>query len=194
MGLFAIKQSVGTLWGFFYLGFARVLVGDWLPQGLLSFVASFLLPVLIISVFLFIASLCLEYKPRRWALNLMWGFSGLITAAALLQFFGLTRLSLSILNSMVPLGLVVLMLTLLTARAKDNEVTIPRIWIIVYVFFYGFIQSLGPLMHLDILSEHHIVYYGNLTHLVVDALVIAVILHIRAKKRLQNKNKSNGQS
>jgi two-component system, sensor histidine kinase LadS len=182
MGAFAVKQTIGTLWGVFFLGVARVVIGDWLPPGVLTALSSVLMPLLLASVLLFMAQLYLEYRPRRWALRSMHGMALLILSALLLQPLGMTGLSLMLMSVAVPIGLSLIVLTLWTAQAKPGETTVPRFWIGCYVCFYGGIQSIAPLSHLGLLQEGPLIFYGNLTHLVLDAFVMVGILHLRSRK------------
>jgi len=75
MGFFALKQLVISMWGFFLLGFARITVGQWFAEGMLSMVSSVLVTGALASVL--------------WLVNLMLPFALLWIAITL--FFARTE-------------------------------------------------------------------------------------------------------
>jgi signal transduction histidine kinase len=161
--------------------FACCLTGQWLPPGALSGITGFLLAAAVVSELWFMTVLFQEYRPRRFWHGVIWFYGIAVSGLPLLQFVGLHRESLYLLNSVIPLGLLVLMLTLLTAQGAPQRPPIPRSWLFVYLVFYGAMNSIPPLTHLGLLAENPVILFGNVSHLVMDGLVMIVLLQLRAR-------------
>jgi len=182
MGVFALKQLMSSLWVFFQLGFARMALGDSLPVGVLSAFSSASASLLVASVLWFMASLFKAYEPRRWMHLVLYGLAALAAAMLGLQWLGLTRESLMVLNTIVPVGLCWLVLTLAFSRQSRPNALVGKNWLMSYLFFYALIHATPSLIFLDVWGAGPVVLFASLAHLVVDGLVLVWILQSRAKR------------
>ncbi len=189
MGFLAIKQAVIALWGFLFLGFARVTVGTWFPEGMLSLASSVVAAGAVASVLWFFEALLVEYNarpPMRAVLRVgAWAYVGL----GLLNFLDLTRESLQMINAALPLALVWIVLTLVTARPLGAPAPIPKALLLGYLFLYAFLNSLPALTHVGLIPESPILFIGNMSVMVVDGLVMLVILNVR-QRRLERQHQA----
>lgn len=183
MGFFALKQLVISLWGFFFLGFARVTVGDWFAEGTLSKI-SILVAVngMVSTILWFYAALLAEYKARAWMLTALNLAGWTIQALGLLNFVGQTQLSLQIINTAAPLLLLWIVLTLWSAKPQGTPPPIPKAALLGYLMVYAVLNSLPSLMYLKVIPESPILFVGNMSLLVADGLVMMVILNIRQRR------------
>lgn len=179
MGIFAVKQSFITLWGFIFLGFARLSVGPWFDEGNLSLIGSIVVAGVIGSILWFFSALLVEYCVRPWMLNVMRATAWFFAALGLLNLIGHTRLSLQLVNSVGPLALLWIVLTLLFSRTQNNRPPIPKWLLLTYLSTYVSLNSLPALMHIGVLEESFILFVGNMSLLVFDGLIMLVILNIR---------------
>lgn len=65
IGAFALKQLFAAGWAFFFLGFARVAIGPWLPEGLLTTIASMVFIGVVSITLWFFSTLIKGYQPAR---------------------------------------------------------------------------------------------------------------------------------
>ena len=179
MGFFALKQLLIALWGFFLLGFARVTVGAWFENGVLSLISSMVVAGTVSTIFWFFAALLVEYKPRPWMLAMLRVGAWATVMVGLLNFVGHTLLSLHIINVFVPLALFWLALTLLTAKPGDARPPIAKAVLFGYVCLYVALNALPAMTHLGWIKESPILFVGNMSALVIDGLVMLVILNVR---------------
>jgi two-component system, sensor histidine kinase LadS len=182
MGIFVFKQGLITLWGFLFLGFARISVGSLLTEGTLSFISSVVVALAVASVLWFFSALLVEYRARPWMLRVMRAWALFMVGLGLLNFVGLTQLSLQIINSMVPLVLLWIVLTLLLARPEGEAPPIPKTVLLGYVFLYAVLNALPAMTHIGLIPESPILFVGNMSLLVVDGLVMLVILNVRQRR------------
>lgn len=188
MVVFAIKQFVSTLWAFFLLGFARLVLGDKLPAGVLSFVSSCLMFATVLAVFGFMGRLLKEYGIRPWMRQVMRGLSALIFLALLLHFLGMTWQALQMLNSIVPASLVWLLLTLALSRTSQPSTMVPRHWMLAYLVAFAAMSTVPSLIYLGIVDEPPLIVNTQLLHLLMDAVMIFVILQLRTHRISQQRS------
>lgn len=189
MRAFAAKQLLTTLWAFFYLGFARVLLGDSAPIGLLSAIASCILPWVIGATAWFLASLIREYEPPAWSMVLLRGFAVVCGLLPLLQLLGQTGLSLMLANALLPLGVVFSILALALAGKDGTQPPVPRRFLLTYLVINGLFNSISPAMFLGWIPESALALITNLFHVVTDSVVMWCLLQVRAgalEKRQQD--------
>jgi signal transduction histidine kinase len=183
MGFFALKQLMISLWGFFFLGFARITIGDWFAEGTLSKI-SILVAVngMVSTILWFYAALLAEYKARAWMLAALNVAGWTIQALGLLNFVDQTQLSLQIVNTTAPLLLLWIVLTLWRAKPKGTPPPIPKAALLAYLVVYAVLNSLPSLMYLKVIPESPFLFVGNMSLLVADGLVMLVILNIRQRR------------
>ena len=182
MGLFALKQLVSTLWAFFFLGFAQLTIGPWLAPGVLTAVASALIPLSIGSVLWFMATLLQAYQPSKHLLRMCFTLAGALALMPLLQWAGLTRASLMICSASVPVAVVMLFTTLLSApRRTLDPPPIPKLYMQCYLGVYGVFSALPPAVYLGWIEKIPVVLLGNLNQAMFDGLMMFFILQFRSK-------------
>jgi hypothetical protein len=135
IGVYAIKQSVTTLWLFFFSGYGRLFLGPWLEPGVLTTIAAALVPCLMASILVFNTVLIQTYKPAKFCLYLCYALAVLLALMPLAQFFGLTRESLKLSNTLAPVALLLMQrnatVTIAHSRTRNLEETIRRADIVV---------------------------------------------------------------
>lgn len=181
MGGFAMKQVVSTLWAFFFLGFARVAIGPWLAPGTLTAIASALIPLAVAAATAFTAMLLQAYQPNRFLLRTCFALAGCMTLMPLMQWAGLTRTSLMICSSMVPVAAVLLLTTLLSALRSPARPAIPLAYMLCYLGIYGFLSALPPMVYLGWITESPIVMMGTMSQVMFDGIMMFVILQFRSR-------------
>lgn len=178
---FAIKQFFAVGWAFFLLGFARVVIGPWFPEGLLSTVSSLLI-VSVISVTLWFFSVLIEgYRPPPAILFAIRCLVVAIACLPLLHWLGRPHLMLALANTSILLSVTLLTIALLTAAPGQARQPIPLAVLLVYVMTYGVLNAISPAISLELLEAHSLMLYTNLAHAVLDGFVMFVILQIRAR-------------
>lgn len=178
---FAIKQIFAVGWAFFILGFARVAIGPWFPEGVLTTVSSMVFVGLIAVTLWFFSVLIEGYRPAPAA---MLAIRSLIVAVAclpLLHGLGHTHLMLALANASILLSVVLLVAALITAVPSQARQPIPLAVLLVYVLAYGILNALPPAIFLGLLEAHPLMLFTNLAHAVLDGIVMFVILQIRAR-------------
>lgn len=178
---FAIKQFFAFGWAFFILGFARIAIGPWFPEGLLSTISSLVLVSAIAITLWFFSVLIEAYRPPP---SVLFVIRCLVVATAclpLLHWLGLTHLMLALANATILLSVTLLIVALLTAIPSKARQPIPLVVLLVYVVVYGVLNSIPPAISLDLLEANSIMLYTNLAHAVLDGVVMFVILQIRAR-------------
>jgi len=180
---FAATQFVVTVWGFAIFGFARVTVGELFAPGVLSLLTSLSSALMVASVLWFFATLMQEYRPRRWMLRILQIGSGLALASTLFHFTGTGHLGLKALNIMVPPLLAWTILSfLMTKPSKSHPPPIPKVVILIYLCCYSFLNVIPTLTHVGIIPESRIMFFGNMSSLVANGLVMLVILNVRQQR------------
>ena len=115
MGAFALKQTFSTVWAFFFLGFARVLIGPYFPEGVLNIIASTVLILFVSVMFWFLTKFLENYQPARVCLTACRYAACAIASLTLLQFFDATILMLTLGNAAVPIAFMMLLIKLAAA-------------------------------------------------------------------------------
>lgn len=190
MGVFAVKQVASTLWAFFFFGFARVYLGPWLAPGVLSAMASALVPLVIACVLWFMGTLIQTYQPSKALVRTCFGVAAVLAFLPVAQWAGLTRESLLLCNLAVPVMSGMLLFTLLSAVPAPANAPIRLRYLMAYLLVYGVLNSLPPATYLGWIQNSPIVLVSNLSHVVLDGLVVFVMLQIRssALQRAQHEN------
>jgi hypothetical protein len=182
MGAFALKQTFSTVWAFFFLGFARVLIGPYLPEGVLNIIASTVLILFVSVMFWFLTTFLENYKPVRVCLTACWCAAGAIASLTLLQFFDSTILMLMLGNAAIPIAFTMLLITALTAFPSRVIQPISLKLFFIYLASYALLSSLPPIIHLGLMPAHRVMMFGNLGHLVLDGVVMFILLQVRAHR------------
>jgi two-component system, sensor histidine kinase LadS len=182
IGAFAFKQVLATGWVFFFMGFARLVIGPWLSEGVLTAMASTISPWVVGASLWFFAILMQGYQPARWAMLACKTLAGVTALLPLLQWFGLTHKMLVLHNLNVLLVFVLLITTLLSALPQRTQQPIPLPVLMGYLLVYATLNSLPPMMHLGWIEAHPIILFGNLTQAVLDGVIMFVMLQVRAHR------------
>ena len=176
---FAIQQLMVTLWGFFHLGFARAILGEWFPEGMLSQTTSTVAAVMVGTIFLFFASLLIEYSSPAWMLRVMRSSLWVLIGLAVFGILGPTHLALMGVNAVATFLLVWLVITVLVSPKSQPQPPIPKAVILAYVFFYAFVNAIPTMTNLGLIQESRILFYGNMSNLVANGFVMLIILGVR---------------
>lgn len=182
---FAIKQAVATAWAFFTTGFARVVIGPNLPEGVLTAMASTVFVWVIGVSFWFYSVLIQGYQPWRPALQSIRIISVLLMLLPIFQWFGPTHLMLMVANTSVLVCFSLLLFGLATAIPRRVPQAIPLPALMTYLLVYSTLNSLPVLMYLRWIEARPIMMFGTLAHAVLDGLVMFVMLQIRARTMRQ---------
>jgi signal transduction histidine kinase len=181
IGAFALKQLFATVWAFFIMGFGRVVIGPWLPEGVLTTLASMLFIAMISTSLWFFSTLIEGYRPARLAWRATLGVPLAVATLPLLHVFGYTQLMLALANIGVLTGLAVSLVALLTAAPKRAQQPIPLAVLLIYLVTYSSINSMPGLIYLGWIEPHRMVLFASLAHIVLDGVVMFLILQIRAQ-------------
>lgn len=182
MGYFAIKQVFISLWGFLFLGFARISIGTWFEEGTLSLISCVVVMGVISSIIWFFSSLLLEYGARRWMLNVMRAGAFIVASMSLLILVDQTRLALEIANSVAPVFLLWILMILMSPQKIGKQPPIPANILRIYLIFYVAINAWPSLIYTGLIKETAILFVGNMSLLVIDGLVMLVILGVRQRR------------
>ena len=188
IGAFALKQLFATVWAFFFLGFARVVIGPWLPEGMLTNISSTVFIALISITIWFFAVLIEGYQPARLALRALRIVVVLVATLIGLYWLGWPHLAVALSNKAVLLGFAMLLITLLSAMPFRAKQPIPAWALLVYLLIYSSLNSLPALIHLDLIEANSIVLFAALAHAVLDGIVMFFMLQIRS--RIQQKKQA----
>ena len=180
--IFAVKQFMVSLWGFFHLGFARVILGEWFPEGMLSQTTSTVAAVMVGTIFCFFAALLTEYSSPAWMLRVMRSGLWVLIGLAVFGIFGPTHLALMGLNAVATFLLGWLVLTVLVSPKGQAQTPVPKAVILAYVFFYAFINAIPTMTNLGLIQESRILFYGNISNLVANGFVMLIILGVRHRR------------
>ena len=182
---FAVQQFMVSLWGFFYLGFARVILGEWFPVGMLSQTATTVTAVMVGTIFWFFAVLLTEYSSPAWMLRVMRSSLWVLIGHAVFGILGpahLAHLPLMGINAVVTLMLVWLVLTVLVSPKGQPQSPVPKAVILAYVFFYAFVNTIPSLTYLGLIQESRILFYSTMILLLANGFVMLVILGVRHRR------------
>lgn len=181
IGAFALKQTVATFWALLTLGFARVVIGPGLPEGVLSEMNGTAITALIGVTLWFFKIFLAAYQPSRLLLKIIGVLVGLVLTSPVLQIFGNTRWMLVLVNLAIPIAFVLILLALLTAIPRRSDPPIPLPVFLGYMVVYSALNSLPILINLGFIEAHPFTLYGNLAHMVMDGLVMFILLQVRAR-------------
>ena len=212
VGAFAIKQLCATVWAFVAAGFARVLVGPWLPSGHLTIVHSTMLALLISACIVFLAMLMWAYRPSRHWIRMLFGLALMFALMPLMQLAGFAREMRMIVNVCIPLLFVLLLLTLTSVARKKSDQPVPVFLLFAYLGVYSLLISVPAMINLGglealakpasprqidgsepvstVISVWEIIaVYASLASLMLDGLLMRVLLihRARALQRAQHK-------
>lgn len=181
IGAFALKQFVTLIWGFLLLGFARVAVGSWFPEGWLSNIASTSFLWLVGTTVWFFTLLTSEYRPARMALRACYGLTTFLAVLPVLHWSGWPYLALSIGNICIPLVMALPAIALLSAWRHQVQKQIPLKYMLFYLCCYGLFNSATPLVHLGWINASTIAVFGTLANTVLDSIVMFFLMQLRAR-------------
>ena len=190
MGAFALKQTFSTVWAFFFLGFARVLIGPYFPEGVLSIIASTVLILFVSVMFLFLTQFLENYQPSRVCLTACRCAAGAIASLTLLQFFDAPILMLTLGNGAVPIAFMMLLITALTAFPSRASQPISLKLYFIYLTSYALLSSLPQLIYLGLMPAHRVMIFGSMGHLVLDGVVMFILLQVRANRLQQQQQEA----
>ena len=190
IGAFAIKQLMSATWGFLLLGFARVAIGPWFPEGLLSNIASTIFLWLIAATLWFLTIFIEDYRPSRWALRACYSLLVFLVVLPVLHWSGQPYLALKIGNICIPLVMVFLTITLLSAWQEKVHRPIPLKFMLFYLCCYSLTNSMLPLIHLGWINANMIAVFGSLAHTVFDGVVMFFVMQFRARKMAKEKQQA----
>ncbi len=182
MGIFAIKQACITLWGFLFLGFARLSIGSMFAEGVLSLISSMVISGVVASSIWFLTALLQDYQARPWMLRVLRVSALLIACLGLLNLVGRSQQSLQIINTAVPPLLLWVFLTLLMTTKHVQMPPASKTFLMFYLAVYGILNSLPALIHTGFIKESSILFFGNMSLLVLDGLIMLVILNVRQRR------------
>lgn len=180
--IFAVQQLAVTLWGFFHLGFARVILGEWFPEGMLSLTTSTVAAVMVGAIFCFFAALLTEYSSPPWMLRVMRSSLWVLIGLAVFGILGPTYLALMGLNAVATFLMGWLVLTVLASPKGQPQSPVPKAVILVYVFFYAVVNAIPTMTNLGLIQESRILFYGNMSNLVANGFVMLIILGVRHRR------------
>jgi len=184
--IFAVQQLLVSLWGFLHLGFARVILGEWFAEGMLSLTTSTVAAVMVGTIFWFFGTLLIEYASPPWMLRVMRSSLWVLIGLAVFGILGPTYLSLMGLNAAATFLLVWLVLTVLVSPKGQPQSPIPKAVILVYVFFYALVNAIPTMTNLGLIQESRILFYGNMSNLVANGFVMLIILGVRHRRFRSN--------
>jgi signal transduction histidine kinase len=179
---FAVQQLMVTLWGFFHLGFARVILGEWFPEGMLSLTTSTVAAVMVGTIFLFFATLLIEYSSPAWMLRVMRSSLWVLLGLAVFGLLGPTHLALMGINAAATFLMGWLVLTVLVSPKGQPQSPVPKAVILAYVFFYALVNAIPTMTNLGLIQESRILFYGNMSNLVANGFVMLIILGVRHRR------------
>lgn len=189
MLFFSIKQLMVCAWGFLFLGHARISIGSWFAQGTLSLIGCVVVAGVVSSVFWFFSVLLVEYKARPWMLQVLRVAAILIGCSALLNFVGMTRLSLQIISTTAPCVLLWIVLTLWATPPSAVKPPIPKVALLAYLCLFAGLNSLPALTYIGFIQESPLIFLGNINLLLIDGLMMLVILNVRQQRFKQTHHK-----
>jgi len=185
IGMFALKQVCSTVWGFSILGFARMVIGADLPEGVLSAFTVTMSYVLIVAIVLFYATLFELYQASRFWVRVFRLFAIVMLIGCIIfpvfQFPNPSHTTVFIVNVaglVVDFLLIVLWVSAFPKRVKQP---ISLTTLLVYLLFYIASNGWIILMALGLIDMSAMMLSSNLVHAVLDGMVMFVMLQIRAR-------------
>lgn len=178
---FAVKQTVATLWVIFNFGFARLVFGASLPEGVLTVFTSAISIWTIFTLFWFFSILLKEYQPSGPAYRAYQLIISLLLPFPALLYLLPGSLIMFAANMIILILFCLLLLVVTTVRSNQSNSLIPNAVLIVYFLLYSVPICLPTLMHLGLIEARSTLFYGLLTHVVLDGLVMFALLQFRAR-------------
>lgn len=181
IGAFALKQLVLSCWLFFNLGFARIVFGLQLNEGVLTILASSLAPWAISSSIWFYYRLLKGYQPDRFILH---AFKAMVVINFFLPLLNAVKpqhLILSTANVSLLITYALLLIAILNAFPKKVKQPIPAVYLLVYFSVYVMINSLPPFMYWGWIEVNALALLSGAAHVVLDAAVMFSLLQFRAR-------------
>jgi len=179
IGAFGLKQLTSILWSFFFMGFARIVVGPWLPEGVLTTLASTCLFFFISAGTWFMVTLLETYRPKPMGLLICRILLVFLVCLPLMQLLGLTREMLVIANTSIMVIYIMVLLTALSGQQAGQP--IPLKFLLAYFLVLGIVSSLSPLVHLGWFEANSWLVFSALSQTLLDGIVMFVMLQIRAR-------------
>lgn len=183
---FGVKQLIATLYVFFFMGFARIVIGPMLPEGVTTTMASAIF-IWTVSVTIWFFSLLIEgYQPMRWALRACRAMALLIALLPVL-LLAHPQLALIMANRGTLVCFALLLFTLATASPQRPRQAIPLAVFMTYLLVYTTLNTLPIMMYLGWVEIRPIALFGTLTHTVMDGVVMFFMLQVRARAMREEK-------
>ena len=182
IGAFAFKQLIATFWALFALGFARIAIGSGLSEGVLTSMSSTIFPWTAGAGIWFYCTLIQTYRPSRLVLQVCRVLAMMYFALPALQWFDQTSLSLLISNLAIFPSLGLIFIALLSALPQATRQPIPLSALLAYILAIGTVNSVPILILVGWIEASQIVLFANLSHAVLDGLVMFVMLQVRAQR------------
>lgn len=185
IGTFALKQILSTAWAFFVMGFARIVIGPTLPEGLLTAMTSTVFSWTISAGIWFYYSLLRGYQPATWTIRVCQTIMVITAILPILQWAGYALQMLSIANIFVLMTLAMLIITLLSAFPKQVKQPIPHSILLTYLLIYSTFNALPGLINLGWIRGNSMVLFGGFAQALLDGVGMFILLGIRTR-RLQH--------
>lgn len=179
IGVFAVKQIVATLHSFFFLGFARQVIGPHLPDGSLVWMGSFLGTFLGATSAWFMATLIAQYKPWKPLLRALELAAVFYALAPLIWLAGWPQEMLIIVNASVPPIFFLLIATAVSAWPAKSEQPLPLSFLLGYIFLYGVLHTIAILIHLGFIPGTNSILVGNVSISILDGIIVFILLQFR---------------
>ena len=145
---FAVKQLFATAYAFFFMGFARIVIGPMLPEGVLTTLASTTF-VWTVSVTVWFLSLLIEsYQPSRRALQACRLTALLIALLPAMLWLVQPHLMLRMANTGALVCFALLLFALATAIPRRIKQAIPLAVVMSYLRGYTTLNTLPVLIGL----------------------------------------------
>jgi signal transduction histidine kinase len=182
IGAFAVKQIISTLWSFFILGFARILIGEQPPEGVLSTISSMILFWLIATTLWFYVALLQLYRASPLLLRMCKTLAAIVLIMQIGVFSGYASSTLFTGNVAALLGFALVFITSLTAVSQPHKQPISLVFFILYFVAYGVLNSWTILINLGWVKTSSMAIFGNITQAIFDGLIMFVMLQIRTRE------------
>lgn len=180
MGVFAIKQWVATGFAFSMTGFSQIYFGDITSRENLITIDGFIRIWSLFASIWFLTLLIMEFSPpKKWVIIIK-TYLIFVLFLPLLQLIDMRMEMTLISNIAVMVGLPIIFCTLFFTPQNDEKKKI-KIFLLFYLFLYTLITSSASLLFLNWISFYTPLLKANFIHIFIDAVVVFIILQIRAK-------------
>jgi signal transduction histidine kinase len=179
---FAVKQVLATSYVFFLFGFARLVVGPGLQEGVLSTIASTVLIWTICSIFWFFSLLIQDYEPNHFPYRIYRLIIGLMFFLPVLFNFIPDHWVIAATNVTLLVLLSLLILTVAMAFFNNRKnPPLPITTLLVYLLIYSVPLYIPLMMNLGFMEVQPIAFYATLANTVLDGIVMFILLQLRAR-------------